>query len=124
MTKKIRLMVDYGCDPLWWDEPDKVGDIDPETLPLQEKTIEQLHNWAKMYDKTLDWDNPADSPGFANKQEEETFEKEGILLWKQVQKELADQYEISYYSQIFQQVYQNPFELELRISLDNLAINL
>lgn len=82
-------MVDYGCDPLWWQEPDEVGDIDPATLPLTEDTIERLHRWAKAYDITLNWADPADSPGFESADAEAAFESEGISLWKQLQKELA-----------------------------------
>ena len=28
-VKKIRLMADYGCDPLWGEDADNIGDIDP-----------------------------------------------------------------------------------------------
>lgn len=50
MPKKIRLMTDYGCYPLWWDEPDQVGDLDPESLPLSQEIIQRLYNWADAFD--------------------------------------------------------------------------
>ncbi|MHC5729637.1 MAG: hypothetical protein ACYTXY_37035 [Nostoc sp.] len=35
-AEKIKLMADYGCYPLWWVSSDKIGNIDPETLPLSQ----------------------------------------------------------------------------------------
>lgn len=114
MSKKIKLMVDYGCDPLWWEEPDEVGDIDPATLPLSEDTIERLHRWAKAYDATLNWADPTDSPGFESADAEAAFESEGISLWKQLQKELAPtNYEVVYFSELLGKVLTHPSELEV-----------
>ena len=42
MKEKIKLMADYGCYPLWWVNSQKIGDIDPETLPLSQQTINRL----------------------------------------------------------------------------------
>ncbi|WP_335092083.1 hypothetical protein [Nostoc sp.] len=41
-------MADYGCYPLWWVSPEKVGNIDPETLPLIPETIKRLNKWKKF----------------------------------------------------------------------------
>lgn len=113
MSKKIKLMVDYGCDPLWWEEPSEVGDIDPATLPLSEDTIERLHRWAKAYDATLNWASPADSPGFESADAEAAFESEGISLWKQLQKELAPNYEVLYFSDRLRKVLTHESELSV-----------
>ncbi|BDI18607.1 hypothetical protein ANSO36C_44090 [Nostoc cf. commune SO-36] len=47
-AEKIKLMPDYGCYPLWWVSSDKIGNIDPETLPLSQKTIKRLKNGKKF----------------------------------------------------------------------------
>ncbi|MEH2291751.1 MAG: hypothetical protein V7K31_01120 [Nostoc sp.] len=47
-AEKIKLMADYGCYPLWWVSPEKVGNIDPETLPLIPETIKRLNKWKKF----------------------------------------------------------------------------
>ncbi|MBP0019473.1 MAG: hypothetical protein J7647_18215 [Cyanobacteria bacterium SBLK] len=99
MVKKIKLMADYGCDPLWWDESDIVGDIAPEMLPLAAETIQRLHQWANRYDETLDWDDPANSPGFQNEEDARDFEEEGLNLWQQIQQELSPNYTVSYFSE-------------------------
>jgi hypothetical protein len=111
MAKKIRLMPDYGCDPLWWEEGDEVGDIDPETLPLGKDTIERLHKWAKVYDATLNWDDPTDSAGFETEKAEAAFEEEGISLWKQLQQELSPNYEVIYFSEKLHKLINHPSEL-------------
>lgn len=104
-------MPDYGCDPLWWND-DEVGDIDPESLPLSSYTIERLHKWAEAYDATLNWQDPADSPGFRSTEAKEAFEGEGISLWKQLQTELAPNYEIVYFSDKLRKVVSNLAELQ------------
>ena len=109
MYTRIKLMTDYNYYPLW--DMDDVGDIDPTELPLSEATIERLLNWQKIYDGIIDWDDPA-SAGFASAQEEIAFEREGISLWKQLQKELGDEYEIVYFSQLLQRVI-NPSKSRL-----------
>lgn len=116
MYTRIKLMTDYNYYPLW--DMDDVGDIDPTELPLSEATIERLLNWQKIYDGIIDWDDPA-SAGFASSQEEIAFEREGISLWKQLQKELGDEYEIVYFSQLLQRVI-NPYKSRLGNYLDAL----
>jgi hypothetical protein len=98
MAEKIKLMADYGCYPLWWASSDKVGDIDPTTLPLSPKTISRLEKWADVYDEKLNWDDPASS-SFPNNETRDAFEEEGISLWKQLQKELAPTYDVVYFSE-------------------------
>lgn len=105
-------MADYGCDPLWWADADKVGNIDPAKLPLSQETIFRLHKWAKAYNATLNWADPADSPGFSSAEAEAAFDEQGISLWKQLQKELAPNYEVVYFSEKLGKVIVHPSELE------------
>lgn len=87
--------------------PDKAGDIDPETLPLSQETITRLEKWADIYDAKLNWEDPGNSPGFSA-EEKTAFEEEGISLWKQLQKELALNYEVVYFSEILRKVINHP----------------
>lgn len=103
-------MADYGCYPLWWN--DEVGNIDPESLPLNNNTIERLHKWAEAYNATLNWQDPADSPGFPSLEVEEAFEGEGISLWEQIQIELAPNYEVVYFSDRLCRIITNLGELK------------
>nr|MDZ8059885.1 hypothetical protein [Nostoc sp. EkiNYC01] len=106
-------MADYGCYPLWWVSSDKVGNIDPETLPLIPETISRLEKWAEVYDAKLNWQNPGDSVGFSSLEAEAAFENEGISLWKQLQKELLPNYEVIYFSNRLRKVVTHASELEV-----------
>lgn len=115
MTVGIKLMPDYGCDPLWWEGGDRVGNIDPATLPLSQKTIDRLQRWADTYDATLNWDDPANSPGFPNLEAEQRFEQEGIDLWQQLQKELPPHFKVYYFSDRLRRLVSDLKELEVTL---------
>lgn len=110
MAHKIKLMTDYNCYPLWWTNG-RVGDINPNTLPLNQKTIQSLEAWANVYDNILNWDDPASS-GFASLEDKEAFEQEGINLWLQLREELSPNYQVIYKSELLQEFFADPQELE------------
>ena len=110
MAIKIKLMADYGCDPLWWADADKVGNIDPARLPLSQETINHLRKWATDYNATLNWQDPGNSLDLSP-EEEAAFEQEGISLWKQLQKELAPNDEVVYFSESLGEVVSDMNEL-------------
>jgi len=115
MAIKIKLMADYACDPLWWSGDGRVGNIDPGTLPLSQETISRLEKWADANDATLNRDDPANSPGFPSKEAEDSFEAEGISLWKQLRQELSPHYEVFYFSDRLSQLLTHPSELEVLV---------
>lgn len=122
MPKKIRLMTDYGCYPLWWDEPDQVGDLDPESLPLSQEIIQRLYDWADAFDARLNLADPSDSPE-VTPEEVERFEWEGLSLWKQLDQELSPDYEVVYFSSHFHQIFTNPVKLEEKLKLNLMKFN-
>lgn len=93
MVRRIELMTDYFCYPLWgMDYPD-MGDIDPGSLPLQRETILRLERWADVYNSILNVEDPA-STDFKTEAEEADWIQEGILLWKILQQELGPEYRV------------------------------
>ena len=119
MAKKITLMTDYGCDPLWWEEPYIAGDIAPESLPLSKDTIARLHQWANHYNTRLNWDDTSNSP-IPKPEEVAQFETEGINLWQQLRQELAPDYEVFYFSDRLQKLIHHPHEIPQEIKQDDL----
>ena len=109
----IKLNTDYFCHPLWWATPGKVGNIDPETLPLSSETKQQLKNWSNTYNSILNLDGPAAS-GFVDEETRNNFEREGICLWMKLKQELEANYEVVYFSEKLQKVLNSPRELEDR----------
>lgn len=89
--KKIKLMPDYNCYPLW--DIDKLKNIAPQELPLSKKLCVKLESWQKQYDKTLNSDYPPLS-GFENEKMKKSFIKEAENLKKELQVELGNEYEI------------------------------
>ena len=79
-------------------------------MPLSEKTVSRLEKWADIYDAKLNWEDP-NSSGFPTLEAKAAFEQEGISLWKQLQKELAPNYEVIYFSEQLRQVVNNINEL-------------
>ena len=112
MKPKIKLMPDYFCFPLWGMDEDNLGDIDPKTLPLSQTTIDKLETWAKIYDMTLNQEDPSLS-GFSSQRQKQAFEEEGIELWQQIRQELAKNYEVYYFSIFQQKVVENPNHLTI-----------
>lgn len=110
MTQKIKLMTDYRCYPLWWVDSKKVGDINPLTLPLSQETLQRLEAFAAAKDASLNWDYPPDTEE-ATDEEIEAIEREGISLWQQLQKELAPDYEVMYFSERLLKIVTHPSEL-------------
>ena len=97
MPKRIKLMADYRCFPLWDQSGDFPPNIDPHMLHLSLRTIEALLEWANRYDATLYPDDPAMS-GFRTSSEAQEFENQGLQLWRTLQNELGTDYEVSYFS--------------------------
>ena len=69
-----------------------------------------MRKWAIAYNATLNWQDPGNSPDLSP-EAAAAFEQEGISLWKQLQKELAPNYEVIYFSEQLRQVVNNIREL-------------
>lgn len=106
----IKLMPDYGCSPLWWDEPNLVGNIEPEELPLSNTTIEALYQWSEVSITSLDWDDPSNSFSLLV-DDIKIFEHEGLRLWLLLKEELGSDYFITYKSHYLHKVFFHPNEL-------------
>jgi hypothetical protein len=110
MTQRIRLMADYQAHPLWWDDRDHVGDIDPASLSLSEHTRLRLAQWQEQYDRQMNWDDPKAS-AFFDEQEQKVFELEGIQIWKLLRTELSPDYEVWYFSESSGRLIESPDDL-------------
>ncbi|MCG5258654.1 hypothetical protein EM868_22520 [Cupriavidus gilardii] len=91
--KKIKLMADYYCFPLWEASPGEVGNIDPADLPISPQLRIRLLKWAEKLDKTLNMDYPPDSR-FPSEAEERQFKREGFELADELRSELGPDYEV------------------------------
>lgn len=93
--KKIKLMADYECFPLWGTALDDLGDISPEELPISQELKNSLYEWAERFNAILNIEDPASS-GFKNEEEEKLFIDDGYKLAQCLRNELGSEYEIIY----------------------------
>lgn len=90
-TRRIKLMADYDCFPLWEASQGVVGNIDPETLPISQALKSRLNQWAEQFDKTLNRQDPMKS-GFLDISAKNGFEQMAAKLGADLQKELGSSY--------------------------------
>ena len=93
IVKRLKLMADYQCHPIWDMSPGKYRDVDPDELPISEGLKVRVRAWAAKYDETLNIDSPADS-GFATEELEEGFNEEGRVIASLLKSELGAECEV------------------------------
>lgn len=91
--KKLKVMADYECFPIWDMSPEKYGDVDPNVLPISDELKQQLFDWSNEYDGTMNHSDPASS-GFKSREVEMAFKERGVKLAHQLQKELGPNYKV------------------------------
>ena len=91
--KKVKLMPDYFCYPLWEASPGEFGNIDPSSLPISTALQEKLLDWSRTFDQTLDMDDPS-SAGFKSEDTVIAFNRMGAELANQLREELGSEYAI------------------------------
>lgn len=87
-------MPDYFCWPIWHDGGGDVGPVDPSSLSLSPKLVEEFGHWQDEYDRSLDLSDPAASPGLVDP---DRFEQEGRRLARELQRELGADHEVRYW---------------------------
>ncbi|KAB2937666.1 MAG: hypothetical protein K8F92_14845 [Hyphomicrobium sp.] len=60
-SKRVKVMADYGCDPLWALDEDLYGCFAPEDLALSPELTSGLRAWAAAYDGALNGDDASTS---------------------------------------------------------------
>jgi hypothetical protein len=97
--RRLKLMPDYQCNPLWeYEEPpgDLYANPDPAELPLTEATVRELRAWAAWFDTFLNMDDPTDSREVLP-EETAAFDQAGRRLWGVLREELGPGWVVSYF---------------------------
>lgn len=87
-SKRIKLMADYGCYPLWGMDQGPLGGFAPEDLGVSEELRADLWTWANEFDISIDLDDPAKSRWTAERQREHVAQ--GIALARRIKREFPD----------------------------------
>jgi hypothetical protein len=94
--RRIRLMADYFCHPLWRNCGVDVGNIDPADIPISADLKGDLEAWARAFDSILDMDDPANKGGFESPQARDAFAVRGEDLARRLRAELGPGWDIDY----------------------------
>jgi hypothetical protein len=107
MESLIKIMPDYGCFPLWKrnKESEIFQNINHLDLNISNEIKIKLDEWNLVYQNTFNNDYPPNS-SFINLKAAFDFEKEGLLIWKQLIDETEEQ--IVYYSVMMNAIYVSP----------------
>ena len=95
--RKIKLMADYDCYPLWEIFSDGMENIAPSSLLLPKSLAVKLDLWGEKYDKTMNQEDPSTS-GFGSNHSLAAFEIEGKALYGELKQELGDDFIVTYFS--------------------------
>jgi hypothetical protein len=108
MTRRLKLMPEYCAWPLWERDPQRVGPINPSSLPLSAPTVAALGAWASWHESFLNFASPLDSRT-VSPDEQAAFSAEGRRLWRVLREELGPDYEIAYFEdgQLFEHAVHN-----------------
>jgi hypothetical protein len=93
--RKLKLMADYQCYPLWNLSPGDYENLSPESLPISTALRDALNAWADQYDLTLDLSDPS-TAGFDSRESANRFVATGHALLARLREELGPGYDVSY----------------------------
>ncbi len=86
--QRIKLMADYGCDPLWALDEDIYGCFPPEDLNLSDDLTGAIKAWAAAYEGSINLDDPATD--LWSSEQRAAHEAEGRRLAGRLKRERPD----------------------------------
>lgn len=104
MAKTIKVMAEYTPNvPIWWEDGEQVGFVDPAELGLPGPLIDQFLAWNLRYRSLLNRQDPASTPNMGP-EEQRLFEADGLRLARELSNLLGSQYDVLYFSHIEHQL--------------------
>ncbi len=99
--RRIKVMADYGCDPLWVRDAEFMDNVSPNApwLGLSDELIAALDRWAAEFDATLNRDDPRES-GFRSPTEQTCFARRGRQLAERVAEEVGVSWSVRWFDHL------------------------
>ncbi len=91
----LRLAKEYMAGPLFCPDPERMGHVDIDELPISLALKSQILAWDCEYQETFNEDYPPDS-GFSSPEAERKHVAEGARIAKSLQQELGEDYTVEY----------------------------
>lgn len=96
MKKLIKLMIDYGCYPLWeYDENRLIGSLNPGSLRISQELVNEINDCGDRFENTLCMDDPRKTV-FKTDEESQKFKMLGETIAKKLKEELGEEYQVIY----------------------------
>jgi hypothetical protein len=87
-SRRIKVMTDYSCYPLWAMDEELIGPFSPQHLGVSMELENDLWAWAGEFDLSFDIDDPAKSR-WSDERYKQHLE-EGLTLARRIKSELPD----------------------------------
>jgi hypothetical protein len=87
-SRRIKLMADYGCYPLWAMDDGKVGPFSPYYLFVSLELENDLWAWAAEFDMSLNAEDPTNSKWTEERHRQHI--EQGLTLARRIKGELPD----------------------------------
>jgi hypothetical protein len=87
-SRRIKVMTDYGCHPLWAMDEGKIGPFSPYHLGVSLELENDLWAWAAEFDMSLNADDPANS-NWSGERHRQHIEQ-GLSLARRIKRELPE----------------------------------
>lgn len=91
----LRLTTEYMATPIFCTDPEEMGHLDVDDLPISDALKKNLKNWYQEYQSTFNEEHPQNS-GFCSLQMAIVHAKKGESIAKQMQIELGENYRVEY----------------------------
>ncbi|WP_072393105.1 hypothetical protein [Hyphomicrobium sp. CS1BSMeth3] len=87
-SRRIKVMADYGCYPLWAMDEGAIGPFSPQHLGVSMELENDLWSWAAEFDMSFNMDDPAKSSWSDERYRQHV--EEGLALARRIKSELPD----------------------------------
>ncbi|MBD3898324.1 hypothetical protein IEI94_20920 [Halomonas sp. ML-15] len=91
----LRFAKEYMAGPLFCPDPERMGHVDVDELPISQALKAKILAWDSAYQATFNDDYPPDS-GFSSSEAECMHIAEGARIAKRLQLELEGAYIVEY----------------------------
>lgn len=93
--KKIIIMSEYKCYPLWESKADGLANFEAYELDIPYKLAERIEGWGDQFESTYNIDDPVSS-GFKTEDEKSRFVETGKVLMQELHTALGQDFMIEY----------------------------
>lgn len=93
--KRLKLLAEYDCWPVWDISGDDTKDINPRLLNISSELVDLLNEWASDFETTFDDEYPPDS-GFSSEEKEKEFLRKGDIIFQLLKEQLSGDTEVIY----------------------------